>query len=152
MKQQRGPFCSWGVTVNRKRREIPVPTFLTTLLPSPPSCPHPCCTGRRGYSRPQKGLASSTTVSAAARQGTADCAAPATGLHQDKFTSPETQQLGPRGEAAELGGDFGTFLVLVVLGWVFCLFFSLCPGRLRMCRALGYALPGTAESRGSQAR
>lgn len=68
-------------------------------------------------------------------------------MHQDKLTSPETQQLGPRGEAADLGEISGLSSFSFFGFFVFLVFSPLCPARLRM----DYTLPGGAESQGSQA-
>lgn len=130
-KQQQGPFSPLGCHSQQKTKGNPnsnlsdPPFAITSQLPSPllrwEQRGQPCWL----------------------RRGTADRAAPATGLHQDKFTSPETQQLGARGEAAGRGEISG-------LSSFWFVFFPLCPGRLRVCRAPDYTLPGAAGSRGSQ--
>lgn len=87
-----------GCHTQQKTEGNPDSNLSDDLLPSPPSCPHPCCTGRRGYSCLQKGSRISCCM-----VGNSRLCRLATGLRQDKFTSLETQQLGPRGVAAELG-------------------------------------------------
>jgi len=104
------------------------------------SCLCPCCTGRRGHGRPQQGGRLSRCTAGSDRPRSTSH-----GFAPGQVHIPGDAAAGTTWGGCRAGGDLRTFLFLVVY------FFPLCPGRLQMCGAPDYALPGTAESQGSQA-
>lgn len=131
LKSSEGLFTLGVSQSTENKREIPAPSFMT-----PPFCHHlpaavaPAVPVEEVTAIPRKAWppAPPYRLLHGREQPTAQHLA--TGVHQDKFTSPETQQLGPRGQAADLGEISG--LSSFSLGF-FLVFFFLPPSARPGC-------------------